>query len=268
VQPWAKLRSGRQDLTDYVVHLTKPRPSSATALDVLLQILRDGYIHPTFAKMPNRRASMPRNTVKGPDPAVCLTEQPIWAILESRDVLPRRYSGYGIVYHKYCLYREGARPVLYGSEKELGRRLDTGESGWQEGKDIFTGGLPPHLQYLWVNYAPQEAGIDTPSIDFTWEREWRCKPYQNRGKGLPIVLASDMRFNPTGIILVERDADIGTVRSFIDSLVPSHIQWAQLVGRIASLETARMKLEEGDDRYGKFDTWPFPPPPSLPAPEF
>ncbi|HYT95617.1 MAG TPA: hypothetical protein VEL76_43255 [Gemmataceae bacterium] len=99
MQPWARIRHEQPDLTDFVIHLTKPKWDGrpVMAREVLLEILRSGHIRPTFAPMGNRRTRTPRNTIKGPDPAVCLTEQPIWALLTSRRILPDRYSGYGIV---------------------------------------------------------------------------------------------------------------------------------------------------------------------------
>jgi hypothetical protein len=188
---------------------------------------------------------------------VCLTEQPIWAILKSRELLPERYSGYGIAYHKYHLHRVGGRPVLYGSDTELGRRLNEGEPGWEQGKDIFTGGLPAELQYLWVNYDPQSPSIQRPSVDFTWEREWRYKP---RVDGLPVILSWDQSFAPKGTIVVERDADIRAVLTCLQSLRNKDFRWEYWGKRVISLEMARRQLARRDNRYAKIDTWPFSEP--------
>ena len=40
-----------------------------------------------------------------------------------------RYSGYGIAFHKENVYLNGARPVLYGDEGMLGRRLTPTDPG-------------------------------------------------------------------------------------------------------------------------------------------
>lgn len=83
MKDWEQIRHQRDDLTDYVIHFTKPyyeRPRMHQPAEVLAAILDCGYIRPTFAPMPSRNNSTPRPTVKGPDPAVCLTEQPASAL--------------------------------------------------------------------------------------------------------------------------------------------------------------------------------------------
>jgi hypothetical protein len=253
MKDWERIRQERDDLTDYVIHFTKhcfKPPVWDKARDVLAKILACGYIRPTFALKPTRHTSTPGPTIKGPSPAVCLTEQPLSAILKIRT---NRYSGYGIAYHKVPLYQAGGRPVLYGSERELGRRLRQGEPGWEEGREIFAGGLPPELQYLWVRYAPLMAGSDGYPVDFTWEREWRVK---TEGDGLPALLNTDWYRPSKGVIVVERDEDIVFFREGLAQLVARGKAWASHLTRIVSLETARRKLEEGDTRYAKLDTWP------------
>lgn len=260
MHPATRIRFERPDLTDYVVHLTKPRfgDRQATGLEVLLEILHTGSITPHFAPRDVPRLHKRVNTVKGPDAAVCLTEQPIWALLISRRVLPDFYSGYGIAYHKTHLHCAGGRPAIYGTYPELGKLLMPGEEGYEEGKEIYTGGLPRDLQYLWTHYNPPMPG-STPGADFTWEREWRVKPRD----GLRLVLSWDFPFSPHGVILVEKDHDVSVVTACLQSLIPRSFCLEIFQHRIASLETAERKLEEGDTHYAKLDTWPFPPPPPI-----
>lgn len=180
MKDWERIRASRDDLTDYVVHFTRYRAERSegrfrhvSARDVLIEILGTGHLRPDYAARSNMYSRTPRATVKGPQTAVCLTEQPLWAAIKSRDALTLpRYSGYGIAYHKYLLYAAGGRPALYALQSCLGRRLRSDEAGWEQGKDIFTGGLPADLQYLWVNYQPDLPGNCDYPIDFTWEREW------------------------------------------------------------------------------------------------
>ena len=166
---WERIRNERLDLTDYVIHFTRDRIEPKrfrNAREVLIEILESGHIRPTFAPMRHRYTSTPRATVKGPFPAVCLTEQPLSAVLTSNRI-HGRYSGYGIAYHKVHLYWAGGGPVLYGSDSLLGRRLRENDVGYEEGKDKFVGGLPDSLQYLWANYAPALPG---PSGLYVGER--------------------------------------------------------------------------------------------------
>ena len=254
MRDWERIREKREDLTDYVIHFTKPVYGSTeyySAKARLAKILRDGYIRPTFAPMPSRYRRTPAPTIKGPDPAVCLTEQPLWAFLETPT---RKYSGYGIAYHKVPLFDAGGRAVLYGSERELGGRLREGEDGWEEGKEIYAGGLPRDLQYLWARYAPIIPGHgEAYPVDFTWEREWRIKP---EPPGLPIVLSTDWYEDATRAIIVERDEDVPVFRRGLKTLACEGQKWAERTLLIVSLETAREKLKQGDRRYGRIDTWP------------
>jgi len=263
MKDWQAIRVNRPDLTDYVIHFTRPRTDKVdekniqvSALQVLLEILEYGFIKPGFALLPNRSSKTARATVKGPDPAVCLTEQPLWAFLKYRDAVScPRYSGYGIAYHKHMPYSHLGRPVLYGANIEIGRRMKEGEKGWEEGKDIFEGGLPRELQYLWVNYAPDLPDYCDYPIDFTWEREGRVKPLRcYYPKGLPVFLEHSYPGLVAGAIIVEKDADVSVVRDKLNSLAEEGKTWAKRLTRVISLETAKRRIESGT-QYVQVDTW-------------
>lgn len=190
---WAQIKKARPDLTDYLIHWTKERyekGSRASAFEVVVEIVRCGYLKPGFAVMtPLLRNPKPRPTVRGSYPAACFTEQTLGCFLESCK-LSSRYRPYGVALHKWALYHYGGRPVIYGSEDMLGRKLTLNERGYQEGKEIYTGGLPVDYQYLWVRYDPVPGQEGYP-VDFTHEREWRCRPqtsYHAGIEGVPILL--------------------------------------------------------------------------------
>jgi hypothetical protein len=255
-RPWEEIRNARIDLTDYVVHLTRGAEGKS-ALDVLIDILRCNRIKATFAPMRSRHRVKLQNTIKGPDPAVCFTEQPLWAIIKSRGVLPDRYSGYGIAYHKWCLHAYGGRPVIYGTYEQLGTRIEEGEPGWLPDRDIFRDGLPLDLQYLWAFYGPHEPDTEQAPVDFTWEREWRKKTAES---GVPVVLPIDRWRVPKGAIIVERDFDVPRIGEAILKLHEERrddYDWAPYI-RIISLETAERKIGEGDNAYARLDDWPAP----------
>src|SRR5262249_17003268 len=111
---WEAIREARDDLTDYVVHLTR-RVGNQSPLETLLQILRSEVIRPTFGLKQLAGKSTTSITVKGPFPAVCLTEQTIAAIVKTLPLVRDRYRGYGIAYHKVDLHAVGGRPVLYAT---------------------------------------------------------------------------------------------------------------------------------------------------------
>lgn len=257
---WEAIRAARDDLTDYVVHLTR-MGSNQTPLDTLLQILRSGVIRPTFGLKRLAGKSTTSITVKGPDPAVCLTEQTIAAIVKTLPIVRSRYSGYGIAYHKVDLHAFGGRPVLYGTSEILGRQVRQGEPNWQEGKEIYGGGLPANHQYLFVRYDPAMAGTGSyPSSDWTWEREWRIRANGRLAAngGLPVLLSFDCDNPPRGAIIVEQDEDTPVVIACLDALTQEGVEWASRLRRVVSLDTARRKLDPPgkDARYARLETWP------------
>jgi hypothetical protein len=257
---WERIRGARDDLTDYVIHFTKPRYNPhVSARDVLLEILQRGYIEPTFAPSPTNHWP----TVKGPAPAVCLTEQPISAVLKTPRLTKERYSKYGIAYHKVPLYEMGGRPVLYASYQELGRRIPEGAPGSAAGAEVYTGRLPPELQYLWVGYEPAMPGSESYPTDFTWEREWRIRTDTSWFRpvgggppipGLPILLPTDR--TTTGAIIVENDEDVPLIRQCLNALAGAGEAWAGHLRRVVSLQTAQRQLDQGDRRYARLETWP------------
>jgi hypothetical protein len=267
VKDWQRIRLARTDITDYVIHFTKHRfhfdsrwtdcePGFRRAEIVFRKILDEGFIRPTYAPISSKIAGTTSNTVRGPDPAVCLTEQPLSAVLVTRRCTSGRYSGFGVAYHKFALFEAGGRPVLYGSESMIGRKLKLGEPGYEEGKDIHTGGLPRELQYLWVQYKPTvDNWIEYP-IDFTWEREWR---YKCSGAGLPVYLdryGGMYKETPLGALVVEKDEHIDKARAILRGRADQGIAWATMLTKIVSLETVERMLDAGDRRYARIETYP------------
>lgn len=265
MKDWQRIRQARTDITDYVIHFTKDRFGARwtsqtndfiPAAQVFVEIIDEGFIRPTFAPIRSMMTGTTSNTVRGPNPAVCLTEQPLSAVLITRRHAGSRYSGFGIAYHKYAFFNSGGQPVLYGSKSMLGRKLSPDEQGYQEGKDIFTGGLPTELQYLWVQYKPTLDCFDDYPIDFTWEREWR---YKCNGTGLPIYLsnyAGVFKETPIGALIVERDEHIEGLREYLASKAAQGIEWTGKMTKIISLETVERMLDAGDNRYARIETYP------------
>ena len=100
------------------------------------------------------RAVLSQNTIRGPRPAVCFTEQTLQAAIQSRSATSR-YSGCGIAYHKSPpLYTAGGRPVIYNSKDIIGRPVQPGEEGYVDGADLilenewFSPTLPASLGVL------------------------------------------------------------------------------------------------------------------------
>jgi len=176
MKDWERIRKGRTDIADYAIHWVRHKYGKdyVKPFTTLLAIIECGYLKPSFAP----RASIydrsnKRPTVRGPYPAVSFTEQTFENFLKSCQILPDRYSPYGIALYKRALYQYGGGPVIYGSEDILGERLRPNELGYEEGKEIYKNGLPKDYQYLWVRYEPIP-NMDGYAVDWTHEREWRC----------------------------------------------------------------------------------------------
>lgn len=264
MKDWQRIRFERDDLTDYVIHFTRAAFMSddwpggyGNDFEVFCKILREGAIRPTFGPFPTIRVGPPKFiTVRGPWPAVCLTEQPLSAVVKTRSCLSNRYSGFGFAYHKHDLFNFGARPVIYASRDILGTKLKPDHPDYQEGKDIFEGGLPASLQYLFVQYAPEINDQLYPK-DFTWEREWRycC----DRRGALPVFLSNRSLdyypHLPISALIVERDEHVGDVLCILADIAAAGERWAPFTP-VISLETASAMLGQGQTDYARIETWP------------
>lgn len=111
-------------------------------------------------------------TIYGPRPAVCFSEMPLSAFLESSTARSKKgqaMTSYALTFSKRALYDCGANPVVYG----LSNRQASPPTGKGGGPRIFPKSvLPREEQYRYVTYAP----TSSRPIDWTHEREWRW-PY-------------------------------------------------------------------------------------------
>jgi hypothetical protein len=139
----------------------------------------------------------------------------------------------------------------------LGRRLTPSDRTYQDGKDIYVGGIPDNLQYLWVQYKPTVEDWDNYPIDFTWEREWRVKC---NGVGLPLYLGRYAGVFPPdvpiGALIVETDKCLEKFAAILANLAAGGAWWCAKLLKIVSLETVARMLDAGDDRYARIETYP------------
>ncbi|MBW2063376.1 MAG: hypothetical protein JRJ03_00445 [Deltaproteobacteria bacterium] len=178
---WKRIKNNRTDITDWLIHWTHGRLDEkgyVQPFEVLKEILSCGFLKPTFAPKSSRTIGETHNTIKGDYPAVCFTDQPLSAFIQSCRALGGRYQPYGIAIKKSSLFIYGGRPVIYG-DKNLLERLHEDD------------------KHLWARYDP----IPDPlyrnyPVDWTHEREWRvlAKDRYYRGwgmtpaEGVPLVL--------------------------------------------------------------------------------
>jgi len=179
----------RFDLSDYLIHFfrnldicshnTPAVPESMgfsninedtkwTAIFMLRCAIRHQLLWATWSYRGGAR------TIYGRCPAVCFTEMPLAAFLESGSARAARgeaMSSYALVFNKKGMYNMGANPVIYG----LDNRMACIPSG-RDGKErvIDEALLPLCEQYRYVTYNPSS----NRPIDWTHEREWRW-PYRD-----------------------------------------------------------------------------------------
>ncbi|MPZ49142.1 MAG: hypothetical protein GEU75_07565 [Dehalococcoidia bacterium] len=220
---WEIIRGVRKDMSDYVLHCTKPRWDGNTgtvvsAYEVLKEILICGYLKPSFALS---QYGIP--TVRGSKPAVCFTEQPLqfFITLTEAALTTIRYTKFGIVMRKDDLFDYGGRPVIYSADSEL--------------PDI-----PDAMKFRWVGYDPRKLWTQTNPIDWTHEREWRVKADAEmnskammgpHGEGMvPLLIPTTRPTIPTApnnksnrrfIVIVDTQARLQELREWVDELIPN-----------------------------------------------
>lgn len=138
-----------------------------SAIYMLRCAIRNGRLWATWSYRNNAR------TIYGSSPAVCFTEMPIAAFLESGELRAERgeaMSQFALIFPKNNMFSLGANPVIYG----LDDRTNWPPSGKGGGARVMESSmLPDREQYRYVTYNP----TSPRPIDWSHEREWRW-PYR------------------------------------------------------------------------------------------
>lgn len=142
----------RPDLTPYLIHLTKNTEveDDYSAFENLVNILKQREVWGSTKK---------RGFVKGPHRAACFMDVPFHSlkyVLNEENSNPKapRYEAFGVFVTKKHAYKEGCRPVLYMSDREL--------------KQLC---IPVAELWRVVRFEASDEGW----ISWLHEREWRCK---------------------------------------------------------------------------------------------
>ena len=196
---------------------------NASAFDVLLKILHDGFIHSGWSL----RNLIP--TIYGPKSAVCLTEMPLYALVEYAKFRGQDtgYVGnYGIAFRRNELFAAGGRPVIYGLSREPVEAEITPDGVYQ-GRilDIEKTGMPLCEQYRYVKTQMLKSnGHKNYPVDWTHEREWRWALSDDslRVPGLPFFLSKEYAdFFSDIVIIVGTEEEQNTVLSHLKNLYDS-----------------------------------------------
>lgn len=193
-------------------------PEDASAFQVLLKILHDGFLHSGWSY----RHDSP--TIYGPRSAVCFTEMPLHAFLkyaEDRGKKTGLISKYAIALKRDELFKAGARQVIYGlSSPHV--ESDGLETGVYQGRclSIKDTGLGLNEQYRYV-----ATSLDSEKhIDWTHEREWRWPLPDDKLSvpGLPLYLEeSNVKFFSEILVFVESADEKKEVLNYLKTLYDS-----------------------------------------------
>lgn len=178
------LNNIRFDLSDYLIHFFRDvdqcssegilfpehvrfnNVAESSVLDSLFLMrcaLRHNKIFATWSYRNDRP------TIYGRSPAVCFTDMPLAAFVQSSNERLERGENvgrYAFMIPKAAMFSMGARPVIYGLSQEAWERRDT-----HPFRVLETDVLPIGEQYRYVAY---NIGDDR-TIDWTHEREWRWR---------------------------------------------------------------------------------------------
>ena len=171
------------------------------AIGVLLKIVTDGHIRATWAFRNGRP------TIYGPRAAVCLTEMPLYALLDYAKKRERDVVGtYAIGLPKQEVFRAGGRPVIYGlsSRHVEAHRANQLSRVWPR-KLHESCGISEAEQYRYVSMAMDK----DKQIDWSHEREWRWADHndQCRCPGLPIWLSDEPVEITSAYVVVQSSQD-------------------------------------------------------------
>lgn len=193
-------------------------PEDASAYQVLLKILHDGYLHSGWSYRNDRP------TIYGPVSAVCFTEMPLHSYIkyaEDRGKKTGLVSKYAIAVKRNELFKAGARPVIYGVTVPH-EETDGMETGVYQGRclSIKNTGLGLQEQYRYVRTDLEQEYYK----DWTHEREWRWPlPYDKLNiPGLSLYLDKFYgNFFTEIFIFVDTKNDKEDVLDYLKSLFDS-----------------------------------------------
>lgn len=267
---YRKILRSRNDMTEWLIHFTHKsfvKFDWVEAKENLFGIVSDGVIRAGWSL----RGGRP--TIYGPSPAVCFTEQPLFAFCQYLEARPDRecISGCGVLVHKHDAFAEGSNPVIYGLN--LVNELSAGQAGYEPKKRVLsTTSLPYNEQYRYVAFAPNREG---DPVDWTHEREWRWSHEQAEPAigGFPLcgsLRSSTERGRSQGRVhvFVETESDIAWLKQRIAPFVANlgrpdkfvyRERWLSHLRdkvRVLSLERVRTEVRAGNRAFARLEGWP------------
>lgn len=158
LEEWKKKIAERNDITRYLIHLTKGKEienEKFNVFEILIKILKDKKLIGSTTES---------GFIVGDKRAVCFQESPIYSLSQNiyyeqklfkeEKLKKKRYVGVGLMFTKPYIYKKGGRPVIYDKTTEAKKYL------------------PKDQWWRIVNY---DLSDENNIIDWTHEREWRVE---------------------------------------------------------------------------------------------
>ncbi len=171
----------RQDISPFLVHLTRRVSDGASAGEVLRQIIDNCSLRSAGNQVSDARFGMRTYQLEESDrqkffAAVCFTETPISEIHCLLDIGGRSVSlePYGLVLLKQNLQKCGVSPVMY-LNNEMGGRDPVARAlcSLIETHRDAAADLLPLISVFGRKLQAPGANMPVGEVDFRWEREWR-----------------------------------------------------------------------------------------------
>lgn len=156
LKEWKKRIAERNDITSYLIHLTKPYDNGIVKMnthEVLIKILKEKNLIGSTTQS---------GFVVGDRKAVCFQESPLYSLtqniyfeqkLREEEKLKKiRYVGCGLLFEKVFIYENEGRPVIYDRKEEAKEYLPKDQ---------------------WWRIVNLDLSNKEKIIDWTHEREWR-----------------------------------------------------------------------------------------------
>jgi hypothetical protein len=171
----------REDISPFLVHLTRTVSEKLSAKEVLVKIIEERQLQPGDNLVSDARFGMKTYGVKKEDlkkwfGALCFTETPINEIHCLLEIADRQVElqPYGLVFLKSRLQGRSVSPVFYinnecgDMDKAVRALCSISKDHPEEAAEIL-----PLISVFGNRFTPPGGTFQTKEVDFRWEREWR-----------------------------------------------------------------------------------------------
>lgn len=177
-----KVLEFRDDISQFLVHLTRNDAICETAEDALFKIIEEKSLRAKNPRISDARFGTNTMNMKEPElmryfSAVCFTETPLNEVHCMIHIADRGVDlqPYGLVFLKKNLAKIGVSPVIYINNENADREpIVQALCGLIEQQENIAAEILPLIAVFGKKLAfPKKEDNEPGDYDFSWEREWR-----------------------------------------------------------------------------------------------